>query len=578
MKARGSVRKKYQLACPDWFDRMKKGSVPFTDLDLDVEQASAGVRVFNKLRLPDVTGTPTLQEAGGRWIKEIVAAVFGSVDADQKRWLREFFLLVPKKNSKTTNSAAIMLVALLLNQRPRAEFLLIGPTQLIADTAFSQAVGFIEADETGFLSKRFHVRDHKKEILDRSNKAVLRIKTFDNKVMTGAKPVGVLLDEVHLIGKISYGAKVLEQIRGGYEVNPEGFFIMITTQSDEPPAGAFKSELEYARDIRDGKVDGDMLPILYEFPMAMQRDKARPWLAPDMLKLVHPNLDRSRTLDGLVNSMQKAKAKGPEEMDIWISQHLNIQLGIAEHRNSWAGARYWLDAADPEPITPQSMVQRCDVVTVGVDGGGLDDMLGLCLAGRDRVSRDWLFWAHAWIHPDAIEQRKENASRYMDFVKEGSLTVCDDPSWSTQDVDELADIVQMLSESGCLPEKYAVGLDPVGVASITSELSARGISQDQMVSVPQGYKLSGIIKGMERRLKDGRVWHDGSDLMAWCVGNAKTETRGSALLITKQVSGTAKIDPLIAAFNAFSLMQLEPESQGSAISPWDADPDYRMVF
>lgn len=52
--------------------------------------------------------------------------------------------------------------------------------------------------------------------------------------------------------------------------------------------------------------------------------------------------------------------------------------------------------------------------------------------------------------------------------------------------------------------------------------------------------------------------HGGSALMAWCVGNAKVEPKGNAIAITKQAAGTAKIDPLMAMFNAVALMALHP--------------------
>ena len=47
-------------------------------------------------------------------------------------------------------------------------------------------------------------------------------------------------------------------------------------------------------------------------------------------------------------------------------------------------------------------------------------------------------------------------------------------------------------------------------------------------------------------LAEKALRHGGQPIMAWCVGNAKPEPRGNAVIITKAVAGTAKIDLLMA--------------------------------
>lgn len=558
----------WNFACLDWEDRLAAGRSLLPDLPLDEAEAARAAKIFDMLRLPDVPGQPRLKEAAGEWQRDIVRAIFGSL-VDGARMVPEVFAMLPKKNSKTTGGAAITLTGLLMNVRPRAEFIYVGPTQEVADLAFQQTVGMIEADD--YLTKRFHVAHHTKTITDRRNKARLKVKTFDMKVVTGSKPAFVLLDELHLMSTINGAGRVIGQIRGGLIPNPEAVLIIITTQSDQPPAGAFKTELQYARGVRDGRIlNGRTLPILYEFPETMQREGA--WRDPKNWPMVLPNLGKSITVERLIAEYAGAVEKGDEEERRWASQHLNVEIGIALYGDRWPGVDYWDTASEPG-LTLDSLLDRCEVATIGIDGGGLDDLLGLAVIGREKDTRRWLLWSRAWAHPIVLKRRKEIAETLRDFAKDGDLIFCERP---TQDIEEVVAICTEVRDAGLLPEREGIGADKLGLPALVDELIAAGFDTDAnggtITGIGQGGFLNDAIIGTERKLADGTMVHAGQPLMRWAVENAKVELKGSARAITKQAAGKAKIDPMIAMLNAAKLMSRNPEASSMNIDDFLSNP------
>ncbi|HAR50374.1 terminase large subunit [Roseovarius nubinhibens] len=564
-------------ACPDWWEKLQAGATPIPDLPLDYNLAEVAVALFDKLVVPDIPGQPTMGEVAEEWARDIVRAAFGSVDAKTgARLVGELFTLVPKKNTKTTLAACLGLIALQMNTTPNIRGVVVGPTQSVAETCFGQMQGMIEADE--WLSKRFKIDTNKKQITDifpdhstgRPLNAKLKVTSFDPAVTTGGIPAFAILDELHVMAERHFARRVIGQVRGGMITNPRSLLIIITTQSEVPPQGVFKDELEYARKVRDGEITEDvrMLPILYEFPEAIQSDEKQPWKNPDMWGAVLPNLGRSITIERLIPEFRKAVETGEEELARWASQHLNIQIGLGHHTGGWAGANYWQRAVDPT-LDLERLIETSEVVTVGIDGGGMDDLLGLAFLGRHKVSKRWQLWCAAWAHDVVLERRKSIAERLRDLERDDALTICVEP---TQDIDELVALVLRVHKAGLLPERAGIGLDPEGVAAIVDALQGAGVPHDTLASVTQGYKLNGAIKGTERKLFDGSLTHADQPLMDWCVGNAKSEARGNAVIVTKAVSGAGKIDPLMAAFNAVYLMSLNPEPCRQDLSEFLAAP------
>lgn len=540
----------WTTACPDWERRLVAGE-SIIPPPIYPEQAEQALAIFKQLRVVDLPGKPTFGECSEQWVFDFVAAIFGAYEAETgKQLIREFLLLISKKNTKSTIAAGIMLTAVILCWREEEEHLILAPTKEVADNSFKPAAGMVRADEE--LSEIFHVQDHVRTITHRVTRASLKVVAADTDTVSGKKSGRILVDEHWLFGTRKDAEAMFMEATGGQVAREEGWVIYLTTQSDQPPAGVFKDKLQYYRDVRDGKLnDPKSLGVLYEFPPSMIESKA--YLDPRNFYVTNPNIGRSVSAEWLEDQLRKAQRKTDGTLQQFLAKHLNVEIGLNLRSDRWAGADFWQKQARPG-LTLDEVLEQSEVIDVGIDGGGLDDLLGLVVLGRHQETHDWLLWVHAWAHEIVLERRQDIAPRLHDFAAASDLTLVEQIG---QDVDEVAGIVSRVQESGLLDK---VGVDPAGLGGILDALAAAGVPEDKVVGISQGWKLSGAIKTAERRLAEGTMVHGGQPLMTWSVGNAKVVPIGNAVNITKQASGTAKIDPLMAAFNAVSLMQLNPSA------------------
>lgn len=555
----------WDTSCIDWEKRLVNGQ-SIIPPPIYPERAEEALSIFKRLRVVDLPGKPTFGECCDEFVFDFVAAIFGAYDVDTgKQLIRKFMLLISKKNTKSTIAAGIMITAVLLCWREEEEHLILAPTKEVADNSFKPAAAMVRADPD--LLALFHVQDHIRTITHRVSKASLKVVAADTDTVSGKKAGRILVDEYWLFGKRLNADSMFMEATGGQVSREEGWVIYLSTQSEEPPAGVFKDDLNYFRAVRDGIiVDKKALPVLYEFPEKMIQTQA--YLEPKNFYITNPNIGRSVSAEWIEDQLKILKTKSDGSLQKFLSKHLNIEIGMNLRNDRWAGADYWEAAFDPELIQIKGslaqlkrLIERCEVAVAGIDGGGLDDLLGLSIVGREIGTRTWLQWSHAWAHKIVLKRRKDIASKLEDFQQDGDLTIVDLPG---EDVKQLCDIVCILKDANLLPAKNAIGVDAAGIAAIVDELTTeeRGITFDQIVAVSQGWKLNGAIKTTERKLAGGEFLHCGSAMMAWCVSNARITPQGNAISITKQASGTAKIDPLMATLDADTLMALNPAATG----------------
>lgn len=549
---------KWSTACPDWRQRLveRRSIIP---PPIYQEEADRAVAIFKELRVPDLPGKPTFGECSEQWVFDFVAAIFGAYDAETgNQLIREFYLLISKKNTKSTIAAGIMLTATILCWREEEEHLILAPTKEVADNSFKPAAAMVRADEE--LLTLFQVQDHVRTITHRVSRSLLKVVAADTDTVSGKKAGKVLVDEHWLFGKRANAEAMFMEALGGQVSRDEGWVIYLTTQSDEAPAGVFAEKLKYYRDVRDGKVlDPRSLGVLYEFPEDMVSSQA--YLKPENFYITNPNIGRSVNEAWLEDQLQKNVAKGLKSgaLQQFLAKHLNVEIGLNLRSDRWAGAEFW-EAQGRKGLTLEQLIERSEVLEIGIDGGGLDDLLGLAVIGRDRETQVWRVWCRAWAHQIVLERRKGEESLLRDLAAEGTLILCDDFG---QDIEGVVQIVDQCEKSDLLDK---VGVDQSGIGSIVDALTEIGVL-DKIVGISQGWRMNAAIKTAERKLSERSIEHEGSRLMAWCVGNARIEQKGNAISITKQTAGAGKIDPLMATFNAVELMSRNPAGLRSF---WDA--------
>ena len=585
----------WSTACPDWEERIvaRRSLVPIDPLFPD--EAKAALDVFKSLRLVDVAGQPTFGEACDQFVFDFVGAIFGAYNAQTaERYIREFLLLISKKNSKSTIAAGIMVTALVRNWRYSAELLVLAPTKEVANNVFTPAMGMVNADEE--LKALLHPVEHLRLIKHLVTGAELKVVAADADIVSGKKAAFVLIDELWAFGKNGKAPAMIREATGGLVSRPEGFVVYLTTHSDEPPTGVFKSKLDYFREVRDGEIhDPSSLGILYEWPEAMY--KAEAYLEPRNFYVTNPNIGRSVSQKWLEDELRKEMRGEGEGKQIFLAKHLNVEIGLRLRRARWNGANFWERAGVERLRDLRTMLARCEVAVVGIDGGGLDDLTGICVLGRDKKSKAWLYWNRAFAHRKVLRIRTEIAAELKGFEEDGDLVF-----WGTEDFEanvaqlldaadgeeaevtdraetdeDIAAIVALCSEvrdAGLLPESHGIGVDPAAIGSLVDALVAAEFTvsdgnKGMVTGVSQSTtNMFSAINTMERKLEAGTAAHGGTRLMAWCVSNAKAELRGNAVHITKAAAGKAKIDPLVASFVATKLMERNPEAVGGHLDDY----------
>ena len=456
---------------------------------------------------------------------------------DGLRRYRKVFEYIPKKNSKTTRAAGLVLYFTGCDGEYGAEVYSIAKTKEQASLIFKTAMEMRKLNS--HLQSHFVVygssggSQQKSIVCEDMGGSSYRPLAYDDDAADGLNIHAAVIDELH---RHDSGA-MLDIIERNTSARSQPMIWVITT-ADYVRESVCNRELSMAKLIRDNRGDRSkpgyaphVLPVIYE------ADKADDFTDEAVWHRVNPGLGASKGLDYMRKECEKAKVD-PISRNNFLRFELNVQT---EQLESLFNLVEWDKC--PSKIDENSLAGR--KCFGGLDLGQRDDLssYALCFPPDDRDGGDWAFLWFTWCCADAYRKRVMQNDPYAAWASSKHLIVT---PGSTTDWGAVRDKILWSRQ------RYAVesiAFDPALASNLTDDLfNAHGVP---VAACHQGYQaMSEPTLKMRQLIMDHKINHGGDPVARWAAGNAMSDA--NLVEHTRPVKGKSKdkIDPIVAAIMA----------------------------
>lgn len=472
-----------------------------------------------------------------------LGSIFGWVD--KKTGMRRFkkaYMQVGKKNAKTTLLAIVDNYMMVGDgeESPRVYCAAVDREQARLLYEASKAM----AEHSPDLSKRLDIRDYK--ITHRNRGGVMKALSRDTRNKEGLNPSCVVIDEFHQ----HLTSEIYDMISSAKGQRAQPLIVIITTAGMDTESPCYK-EYQYCKDILTGKISGDQASDRY-FVMIRELDPGddehdpKNWVKANPLRVSIPEslTELHEQHDEAFSSQDPAKVRTfrVKNLNIWV--HGNEDTYMGEYMSKWDQL-----AVPREAFWELVKGKPCNV------GSDLSKKIDLTADGHVFVLDDGRIavTARGFMPEDGVKRHeKTDHIPYRDWCKDGWLTITEG---NVTDYGRVMEHIQEIEKDKNVSVAELCN-DPWNATHFGNEAQALGYT---VVEIRQTMSnLSEATKLFREMAAQGRIVHDGSPLLKWCVGNAMqiVDTKENIMLSKKKAGDTRRIDLLAALINA--LVRIQP--------------------
>jgi phage terminase large subunit-like protein len=529
-----------KLACLRHLDGLKKQRTKAYPYKMD-EAAAVKVCRFIEL-LPHVKGKWARDKEKIRlepWQAFIVVNVFGwKRKKDGLRRYRRVYVEVPRKNAKSTLTAAIADYMLVADDEHGAEVYSGATTEKQAWEVFGPARLMIQ--QTPELIEHFGVSVGAKNLHVLATAS--KLEPIIGKPGDGASPSMSVTDEYH-----EHDTPVqYETMLTGMGAREQPLAWVITTAGSDT-SGPCYTLRQQAIDTLEGKTAHDELfTVIYGIDGPVGK-KGQPgyragddWTSPNAIRKANPNLGVSVSEEFLRTAQLRA-VSDPTEASTFKTKHLDEWVTAA---SPYFNAEYWARLSD----APAKAAHTGNACVKGLDLASKIDLAAEVSVFQRMVDEVAHYDVYGRFYVPEGEAAKPEKRSYAAWAADGHLTLT---PGNGIDLDAIEDDVTKDADTFPIA---AVGGDPWNATQLITHLQ-KALGEEVAIVIPQTTAhLSEPMKEIQKLINEGRIHHDGNPVMAWCIGNVTAQEDRNDNVFPRKEKAERKIDGAVALINAFSLI------------------------
>jgi phage terminase large subunit-like protein len=484
-----------------------------------------------------------------------LGCMFGWVHREtRERRFQKAFITEARKNAKTTILAGVALYLMVGDQEESPDVYCAAVDRDQARIMYRAAMAM--ARKSPEMRGRLKIRDY--ELAHRTRGGQMVALSRDKQNKDGLKPHGAIIDEYHA----HVTSEIYDLLWSAWGSRSQALMAIITTAGMDTESPCYK-EYQYCKQILSGAVRNDRYFVMIREmdPDDDEHDPAN-WIKANPLRAGTPaGLARLKEQhDEAFDSHDPAKIRTfrVKNLNRWV--HGTEDNFMGEFMDRWDGLalvpdEFWQLVKGMPAVVGVDLAKKIDLTA--------DAFLFALPDGRVAISA-------CGFMPEETLKRHEQTDRipYREWAQAGWLQLTEGDVTDYHRVQTHIQDMQLEHDLSV----HEVCYDPYNATHFATELADLGYT---CIEIRQGVRtLSEPTKLFRELVATGKLVHDGSPLLKWCVGNAVqvTDTNENIKLSKETRGDTRRIDLLAAAIDA--LVRIQSLRDAVEAGNWINSPDF----